>query len=132
MKLIIAGSRTLDVPQEFIGWCINQFPIRNCTEIIIGGATGIDDAAYDYAEHQEVSICEFKPNWQLYGPAAGPLRNAQMAEYGNALLLIWDGESRGSASMKREMEKLNKTIHEVILKKGQTNVESKARIRNSF
>jgi hypothetical protein len=39
-----------------------------------------------------------------------------MAEYADALILVWDGKSRGSASMKREMEKLGKPIYEVIVK----------------
>lgn len=40
-----------------------------------------------------------------YGRAGGPIRNAKMAEYGDALLLIWDGKSRGSQSMLREATK---------------------------
>lgn len=41
-----------------------------------------------------------------------------MAEYGDALLLIWDGKSRGNASMKKEMQKQNKPIFEVVLPMG--------------
>ncbi len=59
---------------------------------------------------------EFPPDWEKHGKAAGPIRNKEMAEYADALLLIWDGKSRGSASMKKEMEKLEKPIYEVILK----------------
>jgi hypothetical protein len=39
-----------------------------------------------------------------------------MADYADALLLIWDGESKGSANMKKNMEKQNKKVYEVILK----------------
>jgi hypothetical protein len=39
-----------------------------------------------------------------------------MAEYADALLLIWNGESRGSANMKENMVKLGKPVYEVILK----------------
>ena len=49
------------------------------------------------------------------GKAAGHVRNKKMAEYGDALLLIWDGKSKGSANMKKEMQKLNKPIYEVTL-----------------
>ncbi len=38
-----------------------------------------------------------------------------MALYGDALLLIWDGKSRGSTSMRNEMKKLDKPVYEVIL-----------------
>jgi hypothetical protein len=40
-----------------------------------------------------------------------------MAEYADALLLIWDGKSRGSLNMKQQMLKLEKPVYEVIVKK---------------
>ena len=39
-----------------------------------------------------------------------------MAKYSDMLLLIWDGESRGSKSMKELMIKEDKLIVEIILK----------------
>jgi hypothetical protein len=39
-----------------------------------------------------------------------------MAEEADALLLIWDGESKGSANMKKEMLFKNKPVYEVILR----------------
>ena len=59
---------------------------------------------------------EFKAEWTIHGKAAGPIRNRKMAEYGDALLLIWDGTSKGSSNMKIEMEKRNKPIYEIIIK----------------
>jgi uncharacterized phage-like protein YoqJ len=38
-----------------------------------------------------------------------------MAEYADALLLIWDGESRGSKNMLFNMKKLGKQVFEVKL-----------------
>jgi hypothetical protein len=55
-----------------------------------------------------------------HGRSAGPKRNRKMAEYSDALLLIWDGESPGSSSMKKAMIALGKPVFEVILRK--TNV----------
>jgi len=69
-----------------------------------------------YIEDYEFPITSFKPDWGTHGRAAGPIRNREMAKYGDALLLIWDGASRGSANMKQEMIKLGKPVYEVILK----------------
>ena len=57
----------------------------------------------------------FLPDWKTKGRAAGPIRNKEMAIYADILLLIWDGKSRGSKSMKDEMLKLQKPIYEVII-----------------
>lgn len=124
MKLIIAGSRHLELNydfleglKDFVGESGN--PIY---EVISGGCpTGIDKLAKDYFDCETfegvVNYKEFPADWNKYGKSAGPIRNKQMAEYGDALLLIWDGESNGSKNMKKEMLKFNKPIYEVILKK---------------
>ena len=46
--------------------------------------------------------------WDLYGRAAGPIRNAQMADYADAAIIIWDGKSPGSLNMIKEVKKVNK------------------------
>lgn len=120
MKLIIAGSRTFNFDYDFIHealYAVNNYKSKfKELEIVVGGAKGIDKSAKDYAINWKIPHITFPADWNSHGKAAGPIRNKQMAEYADALLLIWDGESKGSASMKREMEKLNKPIYEIIIK----------------
>ncbi len=117
MKLIIAGGRTLEVHPLFIDSAILALSL-NPSEVVSGGAKGIDAVGELWAdEYWNVPIKRFEAEWEEYGKAAGPIRNAQMAAYADALLLIWDGESRGSANMRRQMEQLKKPIYEVILKR---------------
>ena len=128
IKLIIAGSRTIDLS-------INQmrdifdifFPVLNLNEtfeIVSGGASGVDKTAKEFVKdcnnndfYWISKYTEFLADWETHGKAAGPIRNKKMAEYADRLLLIWDGESRGSKSMKNEMTKLNKPIYELIIRK---------------
>ncbi len=86
------------------------------TEIVSGDAHGVDTSGENYADAADLPVKFFYPDWDTHGKAAGPIRNRRMAEYADALLLIWDGKSKGSASMKAEMTKLNKPIYEVIMK----------------
>ncbi len=116
MKLIIAGSRNLYMSIKNITACLDLHEIGSVQEVICGGASGPDRAGKAWALVYDVTVNEFPAEWDTHGKAAGPIRNRQMAEYGEALLLIWDGESRGSANMKKEMLKLNKPVYEVILK----------------
>lgn len=123
MKLIIAGSRTLEPCPTFIMNAIQMLnvPISDITEIevVSGGAKGVDQAGENFADDYflvPLRVARFPADWNVHGKAAGPIRNKQMAEYADALLLIWDGESRGSISMKNEMMKLGKPIYEIIIK----------------
>lgn len=124
MKLIIAGSRDLWFSPAIVdGALISLIPGYGdgikVTEVVSGGATGADSAGEYWARIQrypEIPIRHFLPDWDLYGRRAGPIRNSKMAAYADALLLIWDGKSKGSADIKKKMEELEKPVYEVILR----------------
>lgn len=117
MKLVIAGSRHLNIPWEMVAFLVEQKPVGLITEVVSGGARGIDKAGEEYAEEAlGLKPKMFLAKWKENGLGAGPIRNTEMANYADALFLIWDGQSPGSANMKQQMEALNKPIFEVILK----------------
>ena len=112
MKIIIAGSRGLSPRMDQIhselfqaGWCAD--------EIVSGGARGVDKAGERFADTELVPVRRFPANWTKYGKKAGPLRNAKMAKYADALMAFWDGESPGTRNMISLMEELGKPCHVV-------------------
>lgn len=115
MKLIIAGKRDFYLGINMIESLCEHFKIKP-SEIVCGCANGVDETGKSWAFNKNIPVRFFKPDWGKLGLAAGPLRNKEMANYADALLLIWDGQSRGSNSMKSEMSRVNKPIFEVILK----------------
>lgn len=102
MKVIIAGSRGFTNPNIVVAAVVkSKFKI---TEVVSGGARGIDRFGEKYARDNGIPIKQFLPDWSK-GRGAGFARNIEMAEYADALIAIWDGESRGTAQMIREAEK---------------------------
>lgn len=118
MKLIIAGSRHLYVTYDQLADFLTEHLgcWSHVTEIVSGGARGIDASGEDFAKRYELKLTQFPAEWYKYGKSAGPKRNLQMATYADALLLIWDGESKGSANMKARMLGMKKPVIEVIKK----------------
>lgn len=115
LKLIIAGSRHLTADIETMDMCLEYHGLEP-TEIICGMAKGIDMCGKEYGEFMRIPVREFPADWN--GPlkkGAGHARNRAMAEYGDALLLIWDRKSTGSANMLRQMDILNKPVYEIVL-----------------
>jgi predicted Rossmann fold nucleotide-binding protein DprA/Smf involved in DNA uptake len=117
MKLAICGSRDLDFNINTILRLIVECKISTITEVVSGGASGIDKSAKDFAEEYVGYYKEFPADWKKHGKSAGPRRNQQIAAYSDGLLVIWDGNSRGSKNCKEEFLKLNKPIYEIIIRK---------------
>lgn len=97
MRTIIAGSRDLwDYPclKEAIEKC--GWPI---TEVVCGGAAGIDTLGKRWACENKIPVTTIMANWKKHGRSAGPIRNVEMAEQADALVAVWDGESKGTKHM---------------------------------
>lgn len=115
-RLIIAGSRGLLVASDEISQFLKSNGITDVLEVVSGGAQGIDICGERWAKAHGIPVRKFLPRWKLYGKLAGHVRNTEMAEYADVLLLIWDGVSRGSLDMKKTMIHLNKPIIEIVVK----------------
>ena len=102
MKIAIIGSRNLTItnPENFVP--------SNCTEIISGGASGIDTCAAEYARKNGIPLTEILPEYNKYGRAAPRVRNKQIVEYADEVIAFWDGVSRGTLSVINYCKKLNK------------------------
>lgn len=97
MKVIIAGGRNItDYNVVKTAYYKSGF---QATEIVSGAAKGVDYLGELFAKDNGISIQRFPADWNKYGKRAGPLRNLQMAEYADALIAVWDGESKGTANM---------------------------------
>lgn len=97
MKVIIAGSRGIKDEQAiFNAIKASGFEI---TEVVSGGADGVDKFGEKYANRYDIPIKQFIPDWQKKKASAGIIRNADMANYAEALIAVWDGESRGTKNM---------------------------------
>lgn len=109
MKVIIAGSRTIHSIIPIIeGIRASGFKI---SEVVSGGARGVDAVGEAWAKVHDTDFKVFPADWKTYGKSAGPRRNRQMAEYADALVAIWDGESPGTRNMIEQMKRLGKPVY---------------------
>ncbi len=122
MKCVIAGSRSLGL-REVNGKLI-QMTLDECsfiedaftkcdwsckiTEIVSGTARGVDVLGEQLAEKLGLELIKFPANWGEFGKGAGHIRNGDMAKYADIAIVLWDGHSRGSANMIKQMGKHGK------------------------
>lgn len=92
MKVAIVGSRDLIIKN------LGNYLPDGTTEIVSGGAKGIDTCAKEYAEIHGVKLTEFLPMYDKYPERFAPLkRNDEIIEYSDMVLVFWNGKNRGSA-----------------------------------
>ena len=97
MKVIIAGKRNF-YQYDTLLRAIRESKFE-ITELVSGGAPGVDTISIVWARENNIPIKLFKADWQAHGKSAGPIRNQQMAEYGEALIALWDYNSTGTKNM---------------------------------
>lgn len=115
-KIIIAGGRDfnnyelLDKEVTSIVNSMMSVPMDSI-EFVSGGAKGADSLGEKYAKANNFKLRIFPANWDKHGKAAGPIRNRDMAEYADMLIVFWDGRSRGTRSMIREAKHRDLEVH---------------------
>lgn len=90
MKVAIIGSRGLENIE------IEEYLPKGVTEIVSGGAKGVDTIAKEYALKNNIKLTEFKPDYKRYLKGAPLKRNLQIIEYSDMVIAIWDGKSKGT------------------------------------
>lgn len=109
MKLLIAGSRKIT---EFD---LSPYVSDDVDLIISGGADGVDRLAEKYADVKRISKLVLRPQYGRYGKRYAPLkRNEEMVELADEVLVIWDGESKGSKYTVEYAKKRQKPLRVIL------------------
>ena len=90
MKVAVIGSRNLNITN------LQKYIPENVSEIVSGGARGIDSNARDYARKNKIPLTEFLPDYKRFGRVAPLKRNLQIIEYADIVIAFWDGKSHGT------------------------------------
>lgn len=103
VKVAIVGSRNfrhLELVRQFV----RGLPVG--TEVVSGGARGVDSTTDGVARSVGLPVKTFVPNYQRYQGKFAPLqRNAEIVAYlipDGRLVAFWDGQSTGTRDVVRK------------------------------
>jgi hypothetical protein len=99
MKIIIAGGRTFNDYALLCQNCNKTLSLQTEIEIVSGTANGADKLGERYAQERGYKLKPFPADWEKYKKSAGYIRNKEMAEYADVLIVFWDGKSKGTKHM---------------------------------
>jgi hypothetical protein len=80
-------------------------------KIIAGEASGVDDAAQQFAKKYGIPFEEYRADWNTHGRSAGPLRNERMAKEADVTLAIRLDSSKGTSDMIERAKKHNHHLY---------------------
>ena len=115
MKLAIVGGRDYKDYDKFkrvVDNFIEEYGTPS--EIVSGGASGVDTMAVLYARENGIILTEFKPDWTKYGKKAGILRNTDIVEGSTHVLALPTEKSVGtydSINKAKKLDKILKVVH---------------------
>lgn len=93
MKVGVVGSRNCGALT--VQDIIRQLP-ANCSQIISGGAEGVDALAKEAALLLGLGFIEILPDYAAYGKSAPLVRNVQIVDECDMVLAFWDLCSNGT------------------------------------
>ena len=108
MKIAIIGSRSIQ------SISLSEYVTAE-DEIVSGGAVGVDRCAAEYARENNIKLTEFLPEYSRYSKTAPIIRNKQIVDYADEVLIFWDGKSKGTLSVIKYAEKSQTPCKIIIL-----------------
>lgn len=109
MKVAVVGSRNLTINN------LGDYLPKDTTEIVSGGARGIDRCARAYAKSHNIKLTEFLPEYERYGRSAPLKRNLQIIRCADMVLAFWDGKSNGTRFVIENCKKENVPVKVITL-----------------
>ncbi len=112
MRVAVIGSRNLKVD-------IAGYIPQGTTEIVTGGARGIDRLAERYADEHYIPKLILRPDYGHYGYSAPRVRNRAIVEAANYIVALWDGKSPGTKFTIEYAKRIGKPVKVYVLDGGE-------------
>lgn len=99
LRVLVCGGRNYRESAKVWGRLNVLHAEKGICAIIHGAQRGADQLGEYWAKANNIRHIPFKPHWDEYGPAAGPIRNREMLIDGKPDLVLAFPGGKGTADM---------------------------------
>jgi len=105
MRVLVYGGRDYK-DWSYLKWFLDEFSIENIVDVVIeGDAPGADRMAGSWAKLRDIPLLKFPARWDIYGKAAGSIRNQLMIDEGKPDIAVEFPGGKGTADMQDRLHK---------------------------
>jgi len=102
LRVLVCGGRNYRDSGKVWGRLNLLLAEKGISVVIHGAQRGADQLGKYWAKQNDIPDVPFKPNWDTYGPAAGPIRNKRALDEGKPDLVLAFPGGNGTADMVRQ------------------------------
>ena len=113
-RQIAPGDSPAYAQQALTNICFDRLAGKP-TRVIQGGADGYDLCGELWAQAHNIPCDTYPADWRKHGRAAGPIRNQAMIDKGKPNLAVQFPGGRGTADMRKRLDKAGIEVIEVSL-----------------
>lgn len=107
MKVAVVGIRGLD-DYNTVKKVLDRYK-ENITEIVSGGAMGVDRMSVKWAKENQKKYTEYLPQYDKYPSRIAPImRNTQIVDRSDKVIAFWNGKSKGTLDSIKKAQKQKK------------------------
>lgn len=114
MRVVVTGGRNYCDTARVFSVLDERHSRRPITVLIEGEAPGLDIRARVWAKRNGIAVEAYPAKWDLYGKAAGGIRNQQMIDEGRPDEGLAFPGGVGTADMKRRLDAAGIPFEEVV------------------
>lgn len=113
MKVIVCGGRKYSNEYKLFSQ-LDRLHSENCFTLLVSGAQrGADRLAERWAKDRGIPTVQYEAAWDLYGNAAGPLRNQKMLDEEHPDLVVAFPGHTGTLDMTTRARKAGVRVIEI-------------------
>lgn len=95
-SIAVVGSRDYEDYFTFHDAMMILLAGKYCSELVSGGARGVDSMAERFARELDIPIYVIRPDYENYGKSAPIRRNTDIIKRADEVIAFWDGVSKGT------------------------------------
>jgi len=110
MRVAVVGSRGIRDAD------MSLYIPHDATEIITGGAAGVDTLAEQYGNARGIPVRVIRPAYEILGRLATLARNDEIVGLAELVVAVWDGASPGTRYTIARAERMGKPVKVYVIK----------------